>query len=555
MIETEELIAREKSTLRKEADFFTGFKHKAYVGVLTNERIDTVTYIYPQVIQGVSILYDHIQNNLNLSSEDGYLVRFLEKAYSEGRLVTNEEVEDLERRVQNGDYSKQYEAYARYRERMSARKKSDYGYKKEGQLFYPYVETKNEADALYNKRMYLSRVLGMENQLQAIYGEVDYQKALLTELLLNAPFLDNVVSNGEVSKEARQRHKAFLSETAEFVTDFHPKQRFANFEEATKQYSAQWAEEIPLPKISSFDRPFIDQVYGTAEEMLVGKFDIDKLYCLLRKTIIRRGRLFQATAIQSLYGNFLSLNPTDSTGLSFKDIAGYNEQKSFYETLLEKTAAKDPILNDIRIILAAGEPGLGKSLGVQAFLNALPENARGMMIKMSRGSTEEYDLLMKLAKIHSELDIYAVIEDIDALAEDRLINSNTRKFLEIDSAVDTIPRNFHLIATTNRPDVIDAAIIRPGRTAKILVYEPPAKNEIKEITTLHAKKNGITLSEDIVSMIAEKSDRFTPDEVRHIVWTLRFEGIKDPSEEDINRLVEEIKKKHKIEKQSGLSNT
>lgn len=552
MIETAQLITREQAVLQRQSDFFAGFEHKGYVGVLTNIRVDTVTTIYPQIIQGMNLLYGYMsEESLDLSREKGFLVRFLERQYMDGRLIPNTEVDELTEKVHSGDYSRQFDAYVRYRNRFSSKRQDGGERKKEGEAFGSYRDIRNGGDVIYNKRMYLSRVLGMRSNLQAVYGEVDYARALVAEMILNAPFLDTVILGDPVDDEARKRHGLYLEEVVEFAHDFKPDERYAEFEKATADFPTQWAQEVKPPEVSDFDRPFVEQVYGYADKLMRGDVDFDHLYPLYQQTIVRRGRLFQATAVQSPFGVFLYLNPTEQGAITFDDIAGYDEQKGFYQNLLAKTGAQDPIVGDIRIVIASGQPGLGKSLGVQAFLNSLPENARGMVVTMNNRGLSEFELLSRLAKIHPELEIFAVIEDIDAITGDRLLNSATRRFLEIDSVVtDSVPRNFHLLATTNRPDVIDPAVIRPGRTAKILTYEAPDQDDRKAIVVLHVGKNGIQLSDGILNMIATKSKGFTPDEVRHIVWTIRFEGIKDPTEEDIDRLVLEIQRKHEVEKKA-----
>src|SRR4051812_21392841 len=98
-----ESIGREQAVLQRQSDFFSGFEHKAYVGVLTNVRVDTVVTLYPQIVQGMNLVYDYLRDeSLDLSTEEGFIIRYLQKQYLDGELIPNTEVDGLIGKIKSG---------------------------------------------------------------------------------------------------------------------------------------------------------------------------------------------------------------------------------------------------------------------------------------------------------------------------------------------------------------------------------------------------------------------------------------------------------------------
>lgn len=546
----------EKELLKKEINFLRGRDKNLYIGVLTNSNIDVISSIYPSVADGLLRIYGFIDADaMDPLSPQGFLNRYVRGAYTSGQLLTNDEIEKLRDKLNNGDFSEQYKIHRRFREAASIsqsanRQRDD---KKRFEDFKPIGE---DEDVIFNKRAVLARFEAIKSDIASIYGDVNYSAALLTEFVLASPFLTTLLHEGKKA-DLKDQHENYLTEAIDFCKKFNLENRIEIFNKETNKYPVKWTYEPAEYKVSEFDRQYIEKVYSTSKEMLEGKIELSDLYKLLSETILRRGKIFKASTVKTNFGSFVQIVPDELQPVSFDDIAGYKDQKRFFEVLLEKTKKADPSVDDIRIIISAGRPGLGKSVGVKAFLNSLPENAKGIVVSLdaesaNRGSIPEYDAIMRVAKLHPDLHIFAVMEDIDAYAGDRLHFATTRKFLEVDSAVsDSSPKNFHLVATTNRPDVIDPAVTRPGRAAKILVYEEPDRDVRKGIVEVHANKNNYQLSNEMIDFIAEKTEGFTPDEIRHVIWTMRFEDVQNPTEEDMEKAIGEIVARHKIEQEAS----
>lgn len=558
-------IKREKELLSKEEDFFATHKPGNYVGILTNHNISTVSRLYPQIIEGMLLFYGYVeQDETDPSSEQSFINRHIRNMYATGTLLPNEDVEKIRSDMADGKYSEQYEIFRRRQLSLSTAQGRDSG---RNQRFDNYKAVGKEEDVILNKRACLSRIQGLRSDLKALYGEVNYQQALLAELLLAAPFSSGVVLETEVDDEDEtvsipsapidetilDSQRAYFEEAITFCAALEVDKRVEAFEEQSEKYPVRWTPENSPFNLPPFDKKYLAEVYKLAGQMLSGDYNLDEVHKLLSQTILRRGDVFKVAIVKSLFGVETQLIPEELKAAAFDDIAGYEDQKSFLKALIAKTEEGSPTLDEMRIIISAGKPGLGKSLGVRAFLSNLPKNARGLILSLDPNAsrTGEVTSIKSVARIaghHPDLHIFAVIEDIDAISGNRLNVASTSQLLEIDSiGSDSYPPNLHIFATTNRPDVIDPAVTRPGRTAKILVYQEPSEEESKEIARHHAKANGYQLSSEIVEDFAKKVKGFSPDEIRYIFWSLRFANIDKPTMSDLDHYIEDVRARRKIE--------
>ncbi len=171
--------------------------------------------------------------------------------------------------------------------------------------------------------------------------------------------------------------------------------------------------------------------------------------------------------------------------------------------------------------------------------------------KSRRGEIVDIKSVARIASFHPDLHIFAVVEDIDAIAGNRQNVASTSEFLHIDSTgSDSYPRNLHIFATTNRPDVIDPAVTRPGRTAKIIVYEDPGEEAREKIIRFHSGQNRYHLSDKLIADLVGKTEGLTPDEIRYLFWSLRFENVKRATMKAIDKYINDVRSRRKIEKEA-----
>jgi transitional endoplasmic reticulum ATPase len=105
--------------------------------------------------------------------------------------------------------------------------------------------------------------------------------------------------------------------------------------------------------------------------------------------------------------------------------------------------------------------------------------------------------------------------------------------------------NVIVIAATNRPDIIDAALLRPGRFDRLLYVPSPDRESRVQIIKIHTKKK--PLAEDVdIQKLADLTDRYTGADISSlssaaVMLALRehISKYKDPKAADTN--VKELK--------------
>lgn len=582
VVEKAELISGEKDSVNTELEFF-GFdgeripaKKFGYVGTHTLEPYSSVNASYPIVLLGISQIYSYLDaTNFSVPEQNDFLQTYLGNALRNGDLVSNDEVKKIKDAIGDGEHALQYQGFINgTNESVEDRaRKMNYIFEAEdddmtdrifnrrkriNDLYGKYTLIHSDTGIAHNKRIVNGWFGHIQRGLGIYYGEVDFSKALVAEMILDAPFLE-AASMGKKTEGAEEGYKAYINQAVAFASKFNPTERMRIFEELTSSIDSEFVKEESISVPTKGDQAYLLEVYQFATDALAGKpWDIKDLLSIYRHSILTRNKFFKASVAEDEKGKTKTqLLPVEIPLVSFDQIGGYEQQKGFYQNLLAKLAENDTRIKDISLIIAAGEPGLGKSLGVKAFLSSLPDNAKGIIFEAarvitSRGKLPQYELVTKLTSLHPELEIFVVLEDMDTLAGERSSNPFAHQFLEVDSAVpDSLPENMHIIGTTNRLDKIDRAITRPGRASKILLYEP-AKDpkERMAIVEIHEKSENYPLSDALKKHIVDKATGFTGDEIHHIIWSLAFDGVKDPTTADIDRVISEIRQKHKMVKDS-----
>jgi len=223
-------------------------------------------------------------------------------------------------------------------------------------------------------------------------------------------------------------------------------------------------------------------------------------------------------------------NEENDTKVKFEDIAGLDEEK---EELIEivnflkkpemfyKMGAKVP-----RGVLLCGKPGTGKTL----IAKAIAGEANVPFISMSGsefiemfaglGASRVRKLFEKARKI-SPCIIF--IDEIDAIGARRTSNSGAESennqtlnqlLVEMDgfSSEETII----VLAATNRPEMLDKALLRPGRFDRQIMIAAPDQKGREEILKIHSKDK--KFADDVsLKSIAEDTAGFTGAELANIL--------------------------------------
>jgi len=177
-------------------------------------------------------------------------------------------------------------------------------------------------------------------------------------------------------------------------------------------------------------------------------------------------------------------------------------------------------------ILLYGPPGTGKTLLAKAV--ATESEANFVSIKgpevFSKWVGESERAVRELfRKARQVAPSIIFIDEIDALAPMRgLISTDSgvseRVVSQLLTEMDGLERleGVVVIAATNRPDIIDPALLRPGRFDRLIYVPPPDERARLEILKVHTRK--MPLAEDVdLAEIARKTEGYTGADIEVLV--------------------------------------
>ena len=169
-------------------------------------------------------------------------------------------------------------------------------------------------------------------------------------------------------------------------------------------------------------------------------------------------------------------------------------------------------------ILLYGPPGTGKTLMAKATANESEANfisIKGPELLSKWVGESEKGVREIFRKARQAAPCIIFFDEIDAIAPARgadFGNSHvterviSQMLTELDGL--EVLTNVVVIAATNRPDIIDSALLRPGRFDRLLYVPPPDYESRKQIILIHTKKK--PLADDTnIDNLASKTDGYT----------------------------------------------
>ena len=208
---------------------------------------------------------------------------------------------------------------------------------------------------------------------------------------------------------------------------------------------------------------------------------------------------------------FTGENPT----VTFEDVAGADEAKEELEEIVEFLQEPDKFIQlGARIpkgVLLVGAPGTGKTLMAKAvsgeagvpFFSISGSEFVEMFVGVGASRVRD---LFEQAKKHAPCIIF--VDEIDAVGRQRgagLGGSHDEReqtlnqmLVEMDG-FDT-ETNVIMIAATNRPDILDPALLRPGRFDRRVMMDRPDMKGREEILNVHVKGKPLDSDVDLGSL-------------------------------------------------------
>ena len=239
-------------------------------------------------------------------------------------------------------------------------------------------------------------------------------------------------------------------------------------------------------------------------------------------------------------------------GNGFADVAGMNEIKSIMQKKIINIL-KDPQKAErfkIQIpngMLLYGPPGCGKSFIAEKFAEEAGYNY--VFIKSSdlasiyvHGSQEKIGALFDEARKNAPTILN--FDEFEALVPNRSKINNSSESGEVNEFLSQMNNcgkdHIFIIASSNRPDLIDPAILRKGRIDNVIYIPVPDKDARQGIFEIHMKDR--PASDDIDYMhLAEMTENFVASDIAYIVNDAAFRVFEDDVEISQSLLEEVIK--------------
>jgi len=197
------------------------------------------------------------------------------------------------------------------------------------------------------------------------------------------------------------------------------------------------------------------------------------------------------------------------TGVTFKDVAGQDEAKESLQEIIDflhnpqkytAIGAKLP-----KGALLVGSPGTGKTLLAKAvageadvpFFSISGSDFVEMFVGM--GASRVRDLFQQAAKV---APCIIFIDEIDAVgrSRDNRFGNNSEQEQTLNQLLNEIDgfepsKGIVCLAATNRPEILDKALLRPGRFDRRIIVDRPNLQGRLDTLKVHTRK--IKLSEDV----------------------------------------------------------
>jgi transitional endoplasmic reticulum ATPase len=297
--------------------------------------------------------------------------------------------------------------------------------------------------------------------------------------------------------------------------------------EALSREAAMKALRRYLPQINLEEKRIPHEVL---DEMVVNNQDILDAF-----------REITPTAMREVY--------IESPNVKWESIGGLENVKENLREAVEWPLKTPEIFKNIGIdppkgILLHGPPGCGKTLLARAVATESEANfisVRGPEIFSKWVGESEKAIREIFRKGRMAAPSIIFFDEFDSLVPSRGSASDSRVtervisqlLTEIDGLISL--QNVVVIAATNRPDIIDPAVLRPGRFDRRVYVPPPDKDARKKILEIMTEK--MPLKENInIDDLATRMENFSGADIESVVreaglYTLRRD--KESKEVDI----------------------
>jgi transitional endoplasmic reticulum ATPase len=231
--------------------------------------------------------------------------------------------------------------------------------------------------------------------------------------------------------------------------------------------------------------------------------------------------------------------------VTWDDVGGLEDVKrqlrEMIEMPLENPAAfKRMGIRPAKGVLLYGPPGTGKTLLAKAVANEsnanfIPIKGPEIMSKWVGESEKAVRQAFKKAKQVAPSVLF--LDEIDAIAPRRGSASDTnvteRVVNQLLTSMDGMEslEKITVIAATNRPDIIDPALLRPGRFDRLLLIPIPDEKARLAILSVHTK--GMPIRNVDVNILADKTEGFVGADLENLCREAAMIALREDKDAEI----------------------
>ncbi len=238
--------------------------------------------------------------------------------------------------------------------------------------------------------------------------------------------------------------------------------------------------------------------------------------------------------------------------IKWKDVGALEEAKKSLREAVELPVAHPEVFEKLGIrpikgILLIGLPGTGKTLLAKAVATESESNfisIKGPEVLSKWVNDSEKGVREIFRKARQAAPCIVFIDEIDSIAarrgteggskvmRDGVVNTLLTEMDGLETAKDVV-----VIAATNRPDILDPAMLRSGRFDRIIEIEPPNEDARHEILKVHTRNMPLAKDVDLKN-IAKETEGFGGADIENLCREAGMEAIRE------NIKAKEIKAKH-----------
>tara|TARA_Y100000310_G_scaffold334125_1_gene413117 strand:+ start:578 stop:1726 length:1149 start_codon:yes stop_codon:yes gene_type:complete len=255
----------------------------------------------------------------------------------------------------------------------------------------------------------------------------------------------------------------------------------------------------------------------------------------------------------------------EKPSISWSDVGGLDHQIKEIKEVVELPLIKPKLFKKIGIeppkgVLLYGEPGTGKTI----LAKAVAASTNSTFIEVV-GSELVQKFIGEGAKLVKEIFEFArkkapsiiFIDEIDSLAAKRMELGTSgerevnRTFMQLLAELDGFKPldNVKIIGATNRKDILDSAVIRPGRLERLIHIPTPNKEGRIEILKIHSRN--MNLKDVNFNELIKRTEKFSGAELKAVCTEAGYFAIRENrsfiTKEDFYKAIDKVERDEKLE--------